>query len=288
MTGRTETERILDAFLAPEADQLPDRVLDAAFDQIARSPQRRALRVPWRFPRMPVSTRLVAAAVVGVVALGVIYMNLPSRGGVGNSSPSPSPSPTAVPSPSVSPSAPAFTHDISKWTAYTSAIYGFTTAYPAGWKIEHAATRAWDPAVDVILGDDGAAVDVFTNAKGDVAFSMWRIPADVEAFADSRAALIAWVEATCSAAANLRPCDGIAARAIPMCREAANCHPDAVIVPFSGDTFAFFGGAEGALTVAQVWRVDADPEVAEYGGAVRLLQDFLKTVNVTVPGPGQG
>ena len=53
MNGTVDTERILDAFLAPEADRLPDRVIDAALADIARTPQRRALRVPWRFHYMP-------------------------------------------------------------------------------------------------------------------------------------------------------------------------------------------------------------------------------------------
>jgi hypothetical protein len=35
MSGRADTERILDAFLAPDTDRLPDRVIDAALDEIA-------------------------------------------------------------------------------------------------------------------------------------------------------------------------------------------------------------------------------------------------------------
>jgi hypothetical protein len=51
MTGQIDAERILDAFLAPEADQLPDRVLDAALTEIARIPQRR-VGGRWKLPAM--------------------------------------------------------------------------------------------------------------------------------------------------------------------------------------------------------------------------------------------
>ncbi len=68
MTGHIDAERMLDAFLAPEHDQLPDRVVDAALTEIARTPQRRALRVPWRFPLMP---QLLRYAVVAVVAVAI-------------------------------------------------------------------------------------------------------------------------------------------------------------------------------------------------------------------------
>ena len=54
MTSRTTTERILDAYLAPEGDRLPDRVIEAVFADIARIPQRRAPRAPRRFRHMPV------------------------------------------------------------------------------------------------------------------------------------------------------------------------------------------------------------------------------------------
>lgn len=109
MTGRSDTERFLDAFLAPEADELSDRVLEAALSDIARTPQRRALRVPWRFPKMPVMHRAAAAALALVVlvgAAGVFYLN--SGGFVGGPNPTatPTPSPTPSASPTVTPPTP--------------------------------------------------------------------------------------------------------------------------------------------------------------------------------------
>jgi hypothetical protein len=124
MNRTTDAERILDVFLAPEADRLPDRVLEAALAEIARTPQRRALRVPWRFTGMPVLSRAtaVAAVVVAAVAVGgALYL-------IG---PGPGPGrPTQAPTPSPSPSVSADLLDVSTWTAFTSSRYGFSAKYP--------------------------------------------------------------------------------------------------------------------------------------------------------------
>ena len=87
MNGQIDAERILDAYLAPEADRLPDRVLDAALADIARTPQRRALRVPWRFPNMHALSRatgIAAVALVAVVGAGALFYLTSNRpGGAG-------------------------------------------------------------------------------------------------------------------------------------------------------------------------------------------------------------
>jgi hypothetical protein len=103
MNGRIDTERILDAFLAPEHDRLTDRVLEASLADIARTPQRRALRVPWRLPFMPALTRTTGIAAVALVAVvgagGFLYLNANSPSGPGGqptASPAPSPTPTST------------------------------------------------------------------------------------------------------------------------------------------------------------------------------------------------
>jgi hypothetical protein len=160
MTGRSDTERFLDAFLAPEADQLSHSVLEAALSDIARTPQRRALRVPWRFTNMPVMYRVAAAALALVVlagAGGVIYLN--SRGALVGG-PAASPSPTASPSPSTS----AQDSPPLLETTFSSTIHGVSIDYPSGWQTRPA-TEPWtggdlsfdSPAADVLhdptLGD---------------------------------------------------------------------------------------------------------------------------------------
>jgi hypothetical protein len=289
MTGRTEIELLLDRYLADGAEQVPDRVIDVALDQIDHIHQRRVLRVPWRFHEMPsfVKLAMAGAAVVAAIVVGGMFLNRDPGPNVG-ASPIAHPPPTSAPPAAASIPTPTFTTRTRDWTPYTSEVYAFTTAYPPGWRVEQAATRRWDPAVDVPL-DNGLspAVDVFVNDAGSVAVSAWRVPADIAAIENSTAALIAWVEVFCDSTEYYEPCDGIAERAIPMCRERADCHPDAVMVPFDDDVVAFFVGADDALTVVHVWRPDADPTAAQYGGSIRLLQGFLETMNV-VPKPGQG
>jgi hypothetical protein len=97
MKARSDTERILDAYLAPEADRLADRVIDAALADIARTPQRRSWWPAWRSNRMNTYAKLIAAAAVLVVAV-VGYQFLPRNGGSGGE-PTTQPSPTATLSP---------------------------------------------------------------------------------------------------------------------------------------------------------------------------------------------
>ena len=70
MTDQRELDRLLGAFFVEGTDELADRVIDAALDQIDHTRQRRALRMPRRFQTMPMLTRLAAAAVIGVLAVG--------------------------------------------------------------------------------------------------------------------------------------------------------------------------------------------------------------------------
>lgn len=145
MSGAFGTERVLDAFLAPEADRLPDRVIEAALADIARTPQRRVLRVPWRSPNMPALNRasVVAAVVlVAVVGAGALYFNGLRDGGTGG-----------TPTPSPAPSAGTDLLDVSTWTPFTSQRYGFSAKYPptfeavpsqTSWRMPDAAGNMFD------------------------------------------------------------------------------------------------------------------------------------------------
>jgi hypothetical protein len=163
MSGHIDAERILDAFLAPEADRLADRVIDAALADIARTPQERGLRIPRRFTNMPASLRLAAAAaIVAVVGVGVLIYNARSPG-IG-----------AVPTPAPTPA----------WVPYTSARYGFEIAHPADWTVlpserdwnENLDRAEWQsPATERFLAPDQsllvtAFVDRVPNSVG---LDMW-------------------------------------------------------------------------------------------------------------------
>jgi large repetitive protein len=113
MTSERELDRLLGAFLAIGTDELADRVIDAALDEIDHTGQRRAMRMPRRLQALPLSMRLATAAVVGLLAVGGTFVVFQGgQPGVGGPSPSlgvsTEPSPSAVPpSPSLLPSAEA-------------------------------------------------------------------------------------------------------------------------------------------------------------------------------------
>ena len=159
MTGRIEVERILDAFLAPENDRLPDRVIEASLSEIARTPQRHALRVPWRLPEMNTFARAAALLVVAAIAFGAVTLLVGRNGEVGG----PSPASSATPEPSTparsGPPLPALD------ATFNSPTYGYQIRYPTGWTVTPAAAP-WplgtnygpgDPDTDHIVTPSGAA-----------------------------------------------------------------------------------------------------------------------------------
>src|SRR5580765_8314533 len=96
MTTDHDFDRIAMAWLAEGPDELSDRVLDSVTDQIHVTRQRRALRVPRRFPTMTIPARVAAAAVIGALAVGGAFLVFGTgQPTVGGPSPSPSESPTA-------------------------------------------------------------------------------------------------------------------------------------------------------------------------------------------------
>jgi hypothetical protein len=98
MTDRRELDRLLGAYFADGTDELADRVIDAALDQIDHTRQRRALRLPRRFPTMTMPIRLAAAAAIGALAVGgAFYLLKPGQPAVGGPSPAPTPQVPATP-----------------------------------------------------------------------------------------------------------------------------------------------------------------------------------------------
>lgn len=165
MTDRS-FDRIADAFLADGPDVLPDRVLDAAFEEVHRTRQRRVLvRVPRRFPIMNTFAKLAVAAVavIAVGVLGLTFLGPPGEGGVGGASgstPSPTVAPTATPvptpTPTPAPTAPPLTGQ------FTSERHGYSIAVPETWSTRPA-TAPWtteyvdyfSESSDLLLGEHG-------------------------------------------------------------------------------------------------------------------------------------
>lgn len=98
MSGDRSFERNARVWLELGPKDPPARVLEDVFLAIETIPQQRVLRIPWRLPRMTLSTRLATAALVGVlVAAGALLLLRPPSAQVGQPSVSPGSHSTASP-----------------------------------------------------------------------------------------------------------------------------------------------------------------------------------------------
>ena len=151
-----------DAILAAWLEEGPDRLPEATARAIAVTTRtthqtRRPMWVPWRFPTMNGTSRLVlAAAAVVAVALGGLYLfNRPPDAGVGGpaaSPASPAPSPTATPMPfptdtsggvPVAPGTYALDLPTRNSTTGAAAPLRITFTVPAGWQKNLTPTTLW-------------------------------------------------------------------------------------------------------------------------------------------------
>lgn len=94
MTGRTDLELVLDRFLAEGPHTVADRAIEHTLAVIDRTPQRRGLPAPWRFPRMTTFFRLQAATLIAIVAIGGTLVFIGTGPG-----PATTPQVTATPAP---------------------------------------------------------------------------------------------------------------------------------------------------------------------------------------------
>lgn len=138
---RSQVEIVLDRYLGEGPERVPDRVIDAALDTIDYTHQRRVIRVPWRTYEMPsmFKVALAAAAVVAVLAVGLIYFSPRPTGSVGGPGATVPPPASAEASPT--PSERALT-DTSWWVEFRSVRYGYLISHPSTWEAEPA-TRNW-------------------------------------------------------------------------------------------------------------------------------------------------
>ena len=145
MSTTTDFDRVARAWLDEGPTQLSDRALEAALADIHLTQQRRALRVPWRFPSMPALSRatgIAAVALVAVVgAVALAYLNSSSAGGQPTAPPSTG---TAAPS-----AAPATTPPLV--VEFSSPAFGYDARYPAGWTAAYGTTRG--SAADIAIAE---------------------------------------------------------------------------------------------------------------------------------------
>jgi hypothetical protein len=289
MNGHIDAERILDAYLAPESDRLPDRVIDAALDQIARSPQRRALRVPWRFPTMPALTRATGIAAVALVAVvgagGIMYLSSNTGSPSGSQrTPAPSPEPTVAPTAEPSPAPSFVAPGITGWKTYTSAVYDYTISYPEDWYVGDRATQKWQPGD----AEDAPSNDVFADAGDEIAFLALQFPAPAGADLGSWDGLLAAMTQMCAKPTEFGYGECSSDDVVrSMCLESVGCDPVA-FMQNDGFPRALFGDPEtGILTYISMGRRDDFPAAARYGGTATLLKSILGELGIRELRPGE-
>jgi hypothetical protein len=271
MSATRDPDHILHAWLEEGPTVLPAPTVRAIEVATRATVQGRpAIRLPWRSDLMPVPYKLLsAAAALAVVLVGGVLL-LGPRGdpsAIGGSSPSPTPSPSAAPS--ATPTASANLLDTATWTTYVSDRYGFSIAHPADWT-EVPGDHDWTLPKDTDWMNT-AAEAFYTSAGQGVRVTAWSVP-----YAGDR--LAGWIEAYCIE--QKAPCSRVSDQA-----EAASMDAhDGLLVIFSDDTQAFFQ-IDGRVYAVAVWWTDRDPAVAKYGGARRLLEAFLSTMQVRPGGP---
>jgi streptogramin lyase len=88
MTDDRSLERAARSWLEAGPTRAPDRAVDAALHRIETTSQERDLGIPWRTPTMNPLVRLAGAAIVAVLAAGIVFFALRPASSVGPPPPS--------------------------------------------------------------------------------------------------------------------------------------------------------------------------------------------------------
>ena len=268
MNRPIDVERILGDFLAPSGDQLPDRVFEAAFVEIATVPQRRTLRLPFPFSPRPATLRL--AGVLALIAMAGLGAAIVMTGKDVQPTVAPTESPAQTPAPPVGPL------NTLGWQAYTSERYGFELLRAPDWTerpSDHVYAYPDDAAPEKV--ETGGA-EGFASGSADgsgILVTAWSFPVA------PGTTLPSLLNGYCRV--NTAPCAGLDERTVPV--ETDDGRPGG-LVAFDANTQAFFVNEQRAYVVA-VWRSEEDPSVAPFGGARRLLEGVVSTMSLLSEGP---
>jgi hypothetical protein len=145
MTDDRSLERAARSWIEVGPTAAPPHVVDAALGLIERTPQERDW-LPWRFPTMSNSARVMALIAIGALILAGAFALL-GVGGRGGPLPSTAPSASALASAAAGPST------LSLSETFVSPTYGYTVKIPAGWSTKPA-TKSWSTG-DVNLWNSG-------------------------------------------------------------------------------------------------------------------------------------
>lgn len=98
MTDDRSLDRAARSWLDEGPRRAPDRPVDAALARIQKTSQERGPLVPWRFPSMNPVSKVSAAALLALVAIGGLLYAFRGTDGIGGP-PTPSPAPTITHTP---------------------------------------------------------------------------------------------------------------------------------------------------------------------------------------------
>ena len=267
MTSRSDVELVLDRYLAEGAEQVPDRVIDAALDQIVQVPQRRAWRMPWRSNEMPTFLKpaLAAVAVVAVVVVGSMFLNRGPTANVGSPVATPSASVAAPASATPEPSASQAVTITADWVSFTSERYGYEIAHPPAWKATPS-VRQWVFETDR-LDFISEAADTFIDetAQYKIRFSAFAVDVPLGASEDE------WITAYYEGSrGDGNQCDALIKDLQPIA-VTVDGHEGRMWVNDACSDAQAFVFRDGRVHVFAVWRNDQQA----------LLEAFLSTVKFT-------
>ena len=273
-------ERAVNEWLEDGSDRTPPTAIQAVLFAVKTTPQQRDLRVLRRFPPMTNFMRAAAGvAIVAMVGVGVLAFNARS----------PLPGSTNAPT-AASAAAPTLPPGIPGWTAYTSAVYGFTMAYPSDWSVREPATQRWPDGRG--LPDAHPYADTFADPTADIGLWVWSMPATTGTAVRSVAGMQAAFSALCEStgAESCEPvfppkvlCIGPFGLFEPS-SPGLVCRP--ALFTLIGDTdteipHAFVGDPEtDVVTVFVMGREDSFPAAAKYGGTEALLMAIVSQLGV--------
>ena len=243
---------------------------------------------PTRWPRLALLIAIPVITVVGLLILGDGNSDVAAPSTSASPSTTAAPSTSAAPSTTASPSTTSTTVspiDTTDWATYQSDRYGFSIGHPADWTVkpaDHDWTLAEDAANWMSTGHEAFIL------PNQIRVSAWSVPLDPGTTLQTSADIEAWIEQYCQLA---QPnCTEFNDMAVPLCLESRDCHPG-LLVPFETDVQAFFPGTSGTtwdrMVVVAIWREDDHWSVAPYGGARKLLEAFLSTMDVHLARPDQ-
>ena len=225
----------------------------------------------------------------GQNALGSAVVLILLLAGCTPSAPSANPSPSvtiptsATSAISATPSPIASPINTTAWIPYESKRYGFSLRHPRAW-IVIPAERDWTVKADAGKLTSGGH-EGFMAPAGDLFVAVYSTPA--KDTPETLEGLATWFEQACTQTGS--SCPGILDRAEPLCNE-RDCH-SGLLMHESGNQYfqALFTGGdhEGQIVGVVVGVEESARQVAEFGGARRLLEGFLSTMDVCPARPDQ-